>query len=102
MDKKTRKLLKKLYKLPQPVPPKSLSEEMHTFSDRDDGWYEFGIYEDDPTLTNKEIHDILYSEIGRKYYNSQYDCTGQAFTGYIHFRRYNGLITVVHCVLIDC
>jgi len=102
MTKQTKRILKKLFKQHCVDLPASLMDGLHRVYDRDGGWYEFGFY-DSEDYSDDEIKELLWEELGRCYVWTPYDCTGQAFTYWIHFHRCpNGFISVIHRIVIDC
>lgn len=103
MDRMVKKMLKQLAKQRPASPILSLQDDLHVLYDKDNqGWKEYGFYELEEDYTDKEIDELLWEEIGREYTWTPYDCTGQAFTCWIHWHRCpNGMISVVHRVCLD-
>lgn len=101
--KRAKHILRRIYNQGMPQPPMSLQDDLHILYDEDgEGWKEYGFFELEEDYTDKEIDELLWEEIGRQYCWTPYDCTGQAFTYWIHWHRCpNGMISVVHRVCLD-
>lgn len=102
MDKTVKRILKKLNKQKPAAPMLSLMDDLHVhYDDNYESWYEYGFY-DPEDYSDDELDDLLRQELGREYIWTPYDCTGQAFTSWIHWHRCpNGMISVVHRVCLD-
>ena len=97
--------MKKLFKTDMPVEMKSLQDDWHHVSrpNEIDGWFEYGLFEDQPELSLDELRKLAYREFGIQYRPTYYDCTGQTFTQYITVHRNPcGWVSIVHHLAIDC
>lgn len=101
-NKLAKKILRKIYNQGVPQAPTSLCDDLRIRYDEDgEGWKEYGFF-DPEDYSDEEINERLYETIGRPYQWREYDCTGQAFTYWIHWHRCpNGMISVVHRVCLD-
>lgn len=96
------RLLKKLYNQKPAEPIKSLMEEPRCHYESYDSWCEYGLYEDEPNLSDDELNKLIWDSIAIKYHWKEYDCTGQPFTWHIHWKRLgNGLVSVINYVALD-
>ena len=70
-----------------------------------DGYVEYGLYEleeDQKSLSDQELEDMVYESFRIPFYNSPYDCTGKPFTEYISVHKNPcGLVSIVHHVGFD-
>lgn len=103
-EKVKRRILKSIYKQRPAKPIKSLMDEprCHYYDEYGEGWCEYGLYEDDPELTDEELDKEIWDSIAIPYQWREYDCTGQAFTWHIHWKRLgNGLVSVINYIHLD-
>lgn len=70
-----------------------------------DGYIEYGIYEldeDQKSLSDQELQELVYDEFAIPEWHSPYDCTGRPFTEFISVHRNPcGLVSIVHHVGYD-
>ena len=70
-----------------------------------DGYVEYGLYEldeDQKSLSDQELEELVYDEFAIPEWHSPYDCTGKPFTEYISVHRNPcGLVSVVHHIGYD-
>lgn len=100
MNKKEKRILKKIFKEQESKPVQSLTEEPRYFSKDDEYEYfsEYGFLGYD--LTDEEIHEIVYDMVLT--INSPYDCTGKPFTCWITAHKNpSGLVSYVHRIGLD-
>lgn len=99
-NKRDEKVLRKLYKKiiadrvrkesvgdPYQI---SLMEKPRKFAKLYDGYIEYGLYEldeDQKSLSDQELEELVYDEYAIPEWHSQYDCTGRPFTEFISFHR---------------
>lgn len=111
-EKSYRRMMKKFYRYTtngrmnnESHTPVSLQDDWHCISRKDecDGWFEYGLFNDQPELSLEELHKLAYESFGRPYKPTYYDCTGQVFTQYISVHRNPcGFVSVIHRLAIDC
>lgn len=70
-----------------------------------DGCIEYGIYEldeDQKSLSDQELQELVYDEFAIPEWHSPYDCTGRPFTEFISVHRNPcGLVSIVHHIGYD-
>ena len=70
-----------------------------------DGYIEYGLYEldeDQKSLSDQELQELVYDEFAIPEWHSPYDCTGRPFTEFISVHRNPcGLISIVHHIGYD-
>lgn len=70
-----------------------------------DGYIEYGLYEldeDQKSLSDQELQELVYDEFAIPEWHSPYDCTGRPFTEFISVHKNpNGLVSIIHHVGYD-
>ena len=70
-----------------------------------DGYTEYGLYEldeDQKSLSDRELEELVYDEFAIPEWHSPYDCTGKPFTAYISVHRNPcGLVSIIHRIEYD-
>ena len=83
----------------------SLMVKPRKFAKLYDGYIEYGIYEldeDQKSLSDQELQELVYDEFAIPEWHSPYDCTGRPFTEFISVHRNPcGLVSIVHHVGYD-
>ena len=83
----------------------SLMEKPRKGNGSYDGYVEYGIYEldeDQKSLSDQELEELVYDTFAIPEWHSQYDCTGKPFTEYISVHKNPcGLVSVVHHIGYD-
>lgn len=106
MTKKEKRKLRLLFKQHQPLPILPLRECTRVRNQYDDApdVLEYGFLPQD-CLTDwedDEIDEFFKEYVRIEYIPSPYDCTGQAFTNWIHWHRNpDGVISYVHSIGVD-
>lgn len=108
-EKVVRKMFKRyaktqMYNLKDPYQV-SLMEKPRKGNGSYDGYTEYGLYEldeDQKSLSDQELEDMVYESFRIPFYNSPYDCTGKPFTAYISVHRNPcGLVSIIHRIEYD-
>lgn len=102
IDKKTKKLLKKLTKQkPSASIVSLLDEPRRLFSEDGEGVTEYG-WCDPENCTDEEIQEYFDEQWKHVHWPAQWDCSGQLFTVGINWHRNpNGMISYVHHMALD-
>ena len=83
----------------------SLMVKPRKFAKLYDGYIEYGIYEldeDQKSLSDQELQELVYDEFAIPEWHSPYDCTGRPFTEFISVHRNPcGLVSIVHHIGYD-
>lgn len=83
----------------------SLMVKPRKFAKLYDGYIEYGLYEldeDQKSLSDQELQELVYDEFAIPEWHSPYDCTGRPFTEFISVHRNPcGLVSIVHHVGYD-
>ena len=83
----------------------SLMEKPRKGNGSYDGYTEYGLYEldeDQKSLSDKELQELVYNEFAIPEWHSPYDCTGKAFTEYISVHKNPcGLVSIIHRIEYD-
>lgn len=70
-----------------------------------DGYIEYGLYEldeDQKSLSDQELQELVYDEFAIPEWHSPYDCTGKPFTEYISVHKNPcGLVSIIHHIGYD-
>ena len=83
----------------------SLMVKPRKFAKLYDGYIEYGIYEldeDQKSLSDQELQELVYDEFAIPEWHSPYDCTRRPFTEFISVHRNPcGLVSIVHHIGYD-
>lgn len=83
----------------------SLMVKPRKFAKLYDGYIEYGMYEldeDQKSLSDQELQELVYDEFAIPEWHSPYDCTGRPFTEFISVHRNPcGLVSIVHHIGYD-
>lgn len=102
IDKKTKKLLKKLMKQTPSKPIVSLMDEPRVhYSENGESVTEYG-WVDPENCTDEEIQEYFDDQRRYVHWPAQWDCSGQLFTVCIDWKRNpNGMVSYVHRMALD-